>query len=134
LRSVATGKCWRRAWAALALRRTFPAKVVIVKNNTLGQIKWEQMVFLSNPEYRCDLQPIDTRPIRARLRWHRLHHRGSRSCRAVLEQALATPGPVIVEAVVDPFEPPLPAKITLEQAKQFATSLIREGRTGDASP
>jgi hypothetical protein len=23
----------------------------VVKNNTLGQIKWEQMVFLGNPEY-----------------------------------------------------------------------------------
>ena len=28
-----------------------PVKVVVVKNNTLGQIKWEQMVFLGNPEY-----------------------------------------------------------------------------------
>jgi len=30
-----------------------------------------------------------------------------------------------VQAVVDPFEPPLPAKITLEQARKFATSLVR---------
>ena len=36
-----------------------PVKVVVIKNNTLGQIKWEQMVFLGNPEYGCDLQPID---------------------------------------------------------------------------
>jgi pyruvate dehydrogenase (quinone) len=27
--------------------------------------------------------------------------------------------------VVDPFEPPLPAKITLDQAKKFAQSLLR---------
>ena len=31
----------------------------MIKNNTLGQIKWEQMVFLGNPEYGCDLNPID---------------------------------------------------------------------------
>ena len=43
----------------------------------------------------------------------------------ILEEALATPGPVIVEGVVDPFEPPLPAKITAEQALHFATSLVR---------
>ena len=36
-----------------------PVKVIVVKNNTLGQIKWEQMVFLGNPEYGCELQPID---------------------------------------------------------------------------
>ena len=43
----------------------------------------------------------------------------------MLEEALATPGPVVVEASVDPFEPPLPAKITLDQARKFATSLVR---------
>jgi hypothetical protein len=31
-------------------------KVVVVKNDTLGQIKWEQVVFLGNPEYGCDHQ------------------------------------------------------------------------------
>ena len=28
------------------------AKIIVIKNNALGQIKWEQMVFLGNPEYR----------------------------------------------------------------------------------
>jgi pyruvate dehydrogenase (quinone)/pyruvate oxidase len=46
-------------------------------------------------------------------------------CGEVLDQALAAPGPVLVEAVVDPFTPPLPAKITLEQASHFAQSLAR---------
>lgn len=46
-------------------------------------------------------------------------------CGAILDQALATPGPVIVEAVVDPFEPPMPPKVTLEQATKFALSLAR---------
>src|SRR5207244_10500425 len=34
-------------------------KIIVIKNNTLGQIKWEQMVFLGNPEYACDLFPAD---------------------------------------------------------------------------
>ena len=42
-----------------AVKYQLPIKVVVVKNNTLGQIKWEQMVFLGNPEYGCELQPID---------------------------------------------------------------------------
>jgi pyruvate dehydrogenase (quinone) len=37
-----------------------PIKVIIVKNNSLGMIKWEQMVFLGNPEYGCELQPAGT--------------------------------------------------------------------------
>jgi pyruvate dehydrogenase (quinone)/pyruvate oxidase len=46
-------------------------------------------------------------------------------CGATLAQALSAPGPVIVEAVVDPFEPPLPPKVTLDQAANFAKSLAR---------
>ena len=44
---------------ATAVKYQLPIKVVVLKNNTLGQIKWEQMVFLGNPEFGCDLQPID---------------------------------------------------------------------------
>src|SRR3979411_2256969 len=43
----------------------------------------------------------------------------------VIEQALATPGPVLVEAVVDPHEPPMPPKVRAEQALHFAESLAR---------
>ncbi len=42
-----------------AVRYKLPVKIVILKNNSLGQIKWEQIVFLGNPEYGCDLTPID---------------------------------------------------------------------------
>jgi pyruvate dehydrogenase (quinone) len=46
-------------------------------------------------------------------------------CGDALEQALAMDGPVLVEAVVDPHEPPLPPRISLEQAKHFAQALAR---------
>lgn len=36
-----------------------PIKIVVVKNNTLGLIKWEQMVFLGNPEYGVNFAPLD---------------------------------------------------------------------------
>lgn len=36
------------------------------------------------------------------------------ACGPTLEKALATHGPVIVEAIVDPFEPPMPPKVTLD--------------------
>src|SRR3546814_9352752 len=34
-----------------------------------------------------------------------------------------SPGPVIVEALVDPHEPPMPPKVSLGQAAKFAKSL-----------
>ena len=42
-----------------AVKYDLPIKVVIIKNNYLGQIKWEQIVFLGNPEFAVDLHPID---------------------------------------------------------------------------
>jgi pyruvate dehydrogenase (quinone)/pyruvate oxidase len=44
---------------ATACKYNLPIKVVVIKNNTLGQIKWEQMVFLGNPEYGVELHPIN---------------------------------------------------------------------------
>ena len=36
-----------------------PVKVIVIKNNVLGQIKWEQMVFEGNPQFGVELQPLD---------------------------------------------------------------------------
>ncbi len=43
----------------------------------------------------------------------------------MMEEFLSTPGPALIEAVVDPFEPPMPAKVKAEQALHFAESLAR---------
>ena len=102
-----------------------PIKVVIVKNNTLGQIKWEQMVFLGNPEFGCDLQPIDFALFAKACGGTGYTVEDPADCGKVLDLALRTPGPVIVEAVVDPNEPPMPPKIKLKQAERFARSLLR---------
>jgi pyruvate dehydrogenase (quinone) len=110
---------------ATCVKYQLPVKVVVIKNNTLGQIKWEQMVFLGNPEYGCELQPIDFAAFARACGATGLSITEPGECGRVLDEALATPGPVVVEASVDPFEPPLPAKITLEQARKFAQSLVR---------
>ena len=107
------------------VRYKLPVKVVIVKNNSLGMIKWEQMVFLGNPEYGCELQPIDFAAFARACGATGFTVEDPKQCGAVLDQALATAGPVIVEAVVDPFTPPLPPNVTLEQASKFAQSLAK---------
>jgi len=110
---------------ATAVKYQLPIKVVIIKNNTLGQIKWEQMVFLGNPEYGCELHPIDFAAFARACGGTGFTVEDPAECGSVMEQALATPGPVVVEAVVDPFEPPMPPNVTLEQATKFAESLAR---------
>jgi pyruvate dehydrogenase (quinone) len=108
-----------------AVKYRLPIKIVIIKNNTLGQIKWEQMVFLGNPEYGCELEPIDFALFAKACGATGLVIDDPKECGAILDQALAVPGPVVIEAIVDPFEPPMPAKVTIKQAKHFAESLVK---------
>jgi pyruvate dehydrogenase (quinone) len=110
---------------ATAVKYKLPIKVFIVKNNTLGQIKWEQMVFLGNPEYGVELQPIDFAMFAQACGGTGLSIHEPGDCGRIVEQALNAPGPVVVEAYVDPYEPPLPANISVEQAAKFAESLVR---------
>jgi pyruvate dehydrogenase (quinone) len=108
-----------------AVKYRLPIKVVVIKNNTLGQIKWEQMVFLGNPEYGCDLQPIDFAAFARACGASGFTIQDPAKCGNTLDEALAQPGPVLIEAIVDPFEPPMPAKVSLDQAEHFAESLMR---------
>jgi pyruvate dehydrogenase (quinone)/pyruvate oxidase len=110
---------------ATAVKYNLPIKVFIVKNNTLGQIKWEQLVFLGNPEYGCELHPIDFAAVAQACGGVGLTVDDPKDCPAVIEQALRIDAPVVVQAVVDPFEPPMPPKIKAKQALHFAESLAR---------
>jgi pyruvate dehydrogenase (quinone)/pyruvate oxidase len=110
---------------ATAVKYRLPIKVVIVKNNTLGMIKWEQMVFLGNPEYGCELQPIDFAAFARACGGAGFSVADPKDVNGVLDEAFATAGPVIVEATVDPFEPPMPPKISIDQAAKFAESLAK---------
>ena len=110
---------------ATAVKYELPIKIVVVKNNSLGQIKWEQMVFLGNPEYACDLHPIDFAAFARACGAHGVTLDDPALCGAALDEALSRPGPVVIEAVVDPNEPPMPPKVTAKQAAHFAEALAK---------
>jgi pyruvate dehydrogenase (quinone)/pyruvate oxidase len=108
-----------------AVKYNLPIKVVIIKNNVLGQIKWEQMIFLGNPEYGVELQPIDFVKYAEACGGVGFRCEKPEEIRPALESAFAAKKPAIVEAVVDPFEPPMPATATPKQAMHLAESLVR---------
>ena len=110
---------------ATAVKYQLPIKVVVLKNNSLGQIKWEQMVFLGNPEYGCELQPIDFAAFARACGGQGFTIEDPATCGAILDEALAVRGPALIEAVVDPYEPPMPPSVTVEQAAHFAKSLAK---------
>ena len=83
------------------------------------------MVFLGNPEYGVELHPIDFAAFATACGGVGISLDDPKKCAHAVERLLNEPGPAILEAVVDPLEPPLPAKVNAEQALKFAESLAR---------
>jgi pyruvate dehydrogenase (quinone)/pyruvate oxidase len=108
-----------------AVKYHLPIKVIIIKNNLLGQIKWEQIVFLGNPQYVVDLEPADFAAWARAAGAHGFTCDDPQKLEGVMTQFLAVDGPAVLEAVVDPNEPPMPAKIKPKQAAHFAEALLR---------
>jgi pyruvate dehydrogenase (quinone)/pyruvate oxidase len=100
-------------------------KIIVIKNDTLGQIKWEQMVFLGNPEYGCELEPVDFVRVAEGCGIPAIRIDDAARCGEQLREALATPGACLIEAVVDPYEPPMPPKIEAKQALHMAEALAK---------
>lgn len=44
---------------------------------------------------------------------------------SAIREALAYPGPALVDCRVNPDEPPMPGKIRYEQAKEFTEAFLR---------
>ncbi|SEG23339.1 pyruvate dehydrogenase (quinone)/pyruvate oxidase [Nonomuraea solani] len=109
-----------------AAQHRLPVKVIINNNNSLGQILWEQMV-LGYPEHGVRF----AQPEGDFSAW-------ARSCggfgakvtksgdvATAVRQALDHDGPALVDVDVNPNEPPMPGKVTYDQAKSFAAAFLK---------
>ncbi|MFC7383062.1 thiamine pyrophosphate-dependent enzyme [Sphaerisporangium rhizosphaerae] len=109
-----------------AARYGLPITVVVNNNGSLGQILWEQMV-LGFPEHGVRFGA----PASDFSGW-------ARSCggygrkvtdpgelAGAVAEALAHPGPALLDVDVDPNEPPMPGKVEYQQAKKFAQAFLR---------
>ena len=99
--------------------------VIVIKNNVLGQIKWEQIVLDGNPEFGVELHPIDFAKVAEACGARGFTIERAEDAEPVLREALSHPGPKLVQAVVDPNEPPMPGKVSTQQALHFAKALLR---------
>jgi pyruvate dehydrogenase (quinone) len=102
-----------------------PVKIVVLKNNVLCQIKWEQMVFEGNPQFGVELQPLDFALYAKACGANGFTLDDPDNAADVLRAAFESDGPAVVQAVIDPNEPALPGHVTLDQAWHFAESLAR---------
>jgi pyruvate dehydrogenase (quinone) len=110
---------------ATLARYDLPVKVILVKNDELNQVRWEQIVQFGYPEFAVELQPIDFAAV-ARACGASGHTLDDPTqAEAVLREILSEPGPALVECVVDANEPPMPGKLTTDQAIGLAKALVR---------
>ncbi|MBS1501485.1 MAG: thiamine pyrophosphate-requiring protein [Bacteroidetes bacterium] len=120
---ITISKYWKR-W-------TDPRLIIMVlHNNDLNQVTWEQRVMTGNPEF-VGSQELPDFPF-ARYA-ELLGLKGIRvdepeDIAAAWDEALSADRPVVLEAIVDPDVPTIPPHITFDQMVKFTRTVIK----GDA--
>jgi pyruvate dehydrogenase (quinone)/pyruvate oxidase len=108
-----------------ACRYQLPIKVFVNNNSELGQIMWEQMV-LGYPEFGIRFSQFSHfAPWAEACGGRAWEVTEPGDLERVVKEALDHPGPALVDVHVNPDEPPLPAKVTYDQAKSFALAWLR---------
>ena len=102
-----------------------PIKVVVCNNGLLGQILWEQMA-LGYPEYgvRFD-RPMEFAGWAEACGGLGIRVEKPGDVEPAIGDALDHDGPALVDVMVNPDEPPMPAKVRYEEAKGFAESFLK---------
>jgi len=88
-----------------AVQHKLPVKVVVLKNNSLAEVRFEQMD-LGNPEFGCDLSPIDFAAVAKACGADGFRCEKPDEVRPALEAMLRSPRAALLEAVVDPNDRP----------------------------
>jgi pyruvate dehydrogenase (quinone) len=111
---------------ATAVQYNLPIKVIVIKNNTLGMIRWEQMGFLGNPEFGVEFSAIDWVKFAEACGGKGYAIKEPNEVKSKLHQAIKEERkPTIIEAYVDPFEPPMPPKVEMSFVNNLAESFAR---------
>jgi pyruvate dehydrogenase (quinone)/pyruvate decarboxylase len=88
-----------------AVANKLPVKIIILKNNSLAEVKFEQQE-IGNPEYGCTLAPIDFVAFAKACGAEGFRCERPEEVRKAIQAALDSPGAAIVEALVDDEEKP----------------------------
>jgi pyruvate dehydrogenase (quinone) len=106
-----------------------PRLVVLVLNNQdLNQVTWEQRVLAGDPKFELSqrVPEMNYAAYGELIGFRGIRVERPEAIEPAWEEALHANRPVLIDAVVDPEEPPLPPHITFEQARRFAEAMVRE--------
>jgi pyruvate dehydrogenase (quinone) len=109
-----------------------PVKIITFNNSALGMIKLEMMVD-GLPDYQTDNGDFDYSAIARAAGIHALRVEQPSDVGAALAEALAHPGPALVDLVTDPNALSIPPHVTAAEVKGFALSagkIVLDGGVG----
>jgi len=108
-----------------ACRLELPVKVVVCINGLLGQILWEQLA-LGFPEYGVRFERhANFAPWAQACGGQAIRVETPGDLEAAVREVFAHPGPALLDVLVNPDEPPLPAKVEYDKAKGFLQAWLR---------
>ena len=115
----------------VALHR-LPVKIVTFNNSSLGMVKLEMLVS-GFPDFETDHASVDYAAIAKAAGIHAVRIEHPKDVRAGFEDALAHPGPALVDLVTDPNALSMPPHISGSQVAGFAlaaTKVVLNGGVG----
>ncbi|GJH16548.1 thiamine pyrophosphate-requiring protein [Caballeronia novacaledonica] len=100
---------------------------MVLNNQDLNQVTWEQRVMEGDPKFEAsqDIPSVPYHKFAEMIGLKGFYVDDAERMAAVWDEALAADRPVVIEVKADPNVPPLPPHITLQQAKAFATTLMK---------
>jgi pyruvate dehydrogenase (quinone) len=106
--------------------------VVVLHNNDLNQVTWEQRVMSGDPKLNASqvLPDFNFARYAEVLGLKGIRVERPEDVGPAWDEALAANGVVLLEAITDPEVPPLPPHIKMEQAKKLAKALPGDPHTG----
>ncbi|KAA9150940.1 pyruvate dehydrogenase [Amycolatopsis acidicola] len=106
-----------------------PVKIVVFNNSSLGMVKLEMLVD-GLPDYQTDHAQVDFAAIARGAGLHSIRVTEPGKVRDALAEALAHPGPALVDVVTDPNALSMPPHITTAQMRGFALAASKVVLTG----
>ncbi|MFZ0242724.1 MAG: thiamine pyrophosphate-requiring protein [Desulfobacterales bacterium] len=101
--------------------------VMVLHNNDLNQVTWEQRVMAGDPKFEASQNLPDFPYARYAELFGLMGIGVSRpdEIGPAWERALSADRPVVIDALCDPDVPPLPPHITFEQAKGYMSAMVK---------
>jgi pyruvate dehydrogenase (quinone) len=106
--------------------------VLVLTNEDLNQVTWEQRVMEGDPQFKAsqEIPYVDYAAWADLIGLHGIKITKAAEIEDAWREALSADRPVIISALTDPNEAPLPPHITFEQAERFAKSILADPHGG----